>query len=102
MHGRSMRGLMVLLAAFAAAGSVVAAEEAAEHDGGHEAAGVNWQEWKAGNEITSTESLQRGAANFVHYCLGCHSLKYMRWSRMADDLHISNELLQKSLLPDGA
>jgi ubiquinol-cytochrome c reductase cytochrome c1 subunit len=101
MKGRSMRGLMVLFAAFAVTGSVSAAEEAAEH-GGHEASGVNWQEWKAGNEITSSDSLQKGAANFVRYCLGCHSLKYVRWSRMADDLHISSELLQKSLLPDGA
>ncbi len=44
-------------------------------------AGVNWQEWTAGNEVTSTESLQRGAANFVNYCLACHSLKYMRYQR---------------------
>jgi ubiquinol-cytochrome c reductase cytochrome c1 subunit len=98
MQGRSMRGLMVLLAAFAVTGSVAAAEAAGEQ-GGHEAAGVNWQEWKAGNEVTNTASLQRGAANFVNYCLGCHSLKYVRWSRMAEDLHIPGELLEKSLLP---
>jgi ubiquinol-cytochrome c reductase cytochrome c1 subunit len=96
-----MRGLMVLFAAFAVAGSAIAAEEAAEH-GGHEAAGVNWQEWRAGNQVTNTASLQRGAANFVNYCLACHSLKYVRWSRMAEDLNISDDLLQKSLLPAGA
>jgi ubiquinol-cytochrome c reductase cytochrome c1 subunit len=101
MQGRSMRGLIVLLAAFAVAGSATAAEEAVEQ-GGHEAAGVDWQSWKAGNEVSSADSLQRGAANFVHYCLGCHSLKYVRWSRMAEDLGISGDLLQKSLLPDGA
>jgi ubiquinol-cytochrome c reductase cytochrome c1 subunit len=101
MHGRSMRGLMVLLAAFAVTGSVIAADKAGEQ-GGHEAAGVNWQDWKASNQVTSTDSLQSGAANFVNYCLACHSLKYVRWSRMAEDLNISEELLEKSLLPDGA
>jgi ubiquinol-cytochrome c reductase cytochrome c1 subunit len=101
MQARSMRGLMVLLAASAVSGSVIAADEAGEQ--GHGAAtGVDWQAWKAGNEVTSTDSLQSGAANFVNYCLACHSLKYVRWSRMAEDLNISAELLQKSLLPAGA
>jgi ubiquinol-cytochrome c reductase cytochrome c1 subunit len=101
MHGRSMRGLMVLFAAFAVTGSVSAAEEGGEQ-GGHEAAGVHWQDWKAGNDVSSSASLQRGAANFVNYCLACHSLKYVRWSRVAADLDISEDLLQKSLLPEGA
>jgi ubiquinol-cytochrome c reductase cytochrome c1 subunit len=30
------------------------------------------------------ESLQRGARNFVNYCLTCHSAKYMRYNRLAD------------------
>ena len=30
------------------------------------------------------ESLQRGARNFVNYCLNCHSAKYMRYNRLAD------------------
>jgi ubiquinol-cytochrome c reductase cytochrome c1 subunit len=98
MHGRFMRGLMVLLAAFAVTGSVIAADEAGEA-AGHAAAGVDWQSWTAGNEVKDTASLQSGAANFVNYCLACHSLKYVRWSRMAKDLNISDELLRKSLLP---
>jgi ubiquinol-cytochrome c reductase cytochrome c1 subunit len=28
------------------------------------------------------ESLQRGARNFVNYCLGCHSAKFMRYNRL--------------------
>jgi ubiquinol-cytochrome c reductase cytochrome c1 subunit len=99
MQGRSMRGLMVLLAGFAFAGSVIAAEGAGEH--GAEA-GVNWQAWTAGNEVTNTASLQRGAANFVNYCLGCHSLKYVRYSRVAEDLNISDELLRSDLIPTSA
>ncbi len=65
MQVRSMRtGLIglgaALLAAFAVAGAVAAEEPAAE---GHEAGGVKWQAWKAGNQIADTDSLQKGAAN---------------------------------------
>src|SRR6201999_4097753 len=34
-------------------------------------------------------------------CLGCHSLKYMRYSRMGDDLGISKDLLAKYLVQPG-
>src|SRR5690349_11673784 len=30
------------------------------------------------------ESLQRGARNFVNYCLTCHAAKYMRYNRLTD------------------
>src|SRR5215470_7976811 len=30
------------------------------------------------------ESLQRGAAHFVNYCLNCHSAQFMRYSRLTD------------------
>lgn len=43
---------------------------------------------EAGNDIFSQSSLQRGARNFVNYCLGCHSAKYVRWNRVAQDLGI--------------
>lgn len=36
-------------------------------------------------------SLQRGAQIFMNYCSGCHSLKYLRYNRMAKDLGIVNE-----------
>jgi ubiquinol-cytochrome c reductase cytochrome c1 subunit len=87
-----------LLAALAFAGAVAASESGGEHGA---AAGVDWQAWRANNEVKNTASLQRGAANFVNYCLGCHSLKYMRWSRLGKDLEISEELLQETLLPAG-
>jgi ubiquinol-cytochrome c reductase cytochrome c1 subunit len=95
---------MALLASFAFAGAVAAAEAAAEEhaaEAGHHEEGVNWQAWKAGNQVTNIASLQRGAANFVNYCSGCHSLKYHRWSRLAADLHLSDKLLQDELLPEG-
>ncbi|MGY6519815.1 MAG: cytochrome c1 [Lysobacteraceae bacterium] len=36
-------------------------------------------------------SLQRGAALFMNYCAGCHSLKFQRYSRMAEDLGLTEE-----------
>ena len=40
----------------------------------------------AGNDIYNTASLQRGARNFMNYCSGCHSAKYVRYNRIAADL----------------
>src|SRR5690606_29148560 len=94
MHMGFGRKWMVL-AAFAFAGAAAAAES------GHDA-GVAWQEWRAGNDVTNTASLQRGASNFVNYCLACHSLRLVRWSRVAEDLKIPAELLADTLLPEGA
>jgi ubiquinol-cytochrome c reductase cytochrome c1 subunit len=42
----------------------------------------------AGTDINNIESLQRGARNFMSYCSGCHSMKYLRYNRMAADLKI--------------
>ncbi len=36
--------------------------------------------------IDTQAKLQRGAAFFMNYCSGCHSLQYMRYNRMAKDL----------------
>ena len=42
----------------------------------------------SGTDINNIESLQRGARNFMNYCSGCHSLKYVRYNRLAADLKI--------------
>ena len=42
----------------------------------------------SGTDINDIESLQRGARNFMNYCSGCHSLTYLRYNRMAEDLQI--------------
>jgi ubiquinol-cytochrome c reductase cytochrome c1 subunit len=42
----------------------------------------------SGTDINDIESLQRGARNFMNYCSGCHSLKYVRYNRMGTDLKI--------------
>jgi ubiquinol-cytochrome c reductase cytochrome c1 subunit len=42
-------------------------------------------------------SLQKGARLFVNNCMGCHSLEYLRYGRMAEDLEIPEKLVQKHL-----
>ncbi len=80
-----------------AAAGTAAVESAVE--GEHEA--VHWNHWAAGNEINNVGSLQRGARNFVAYCAGCHSLKYSRYSRVGEDLHIPAEQLEEFLVIPG-
>jgi len=36
-------------------------------------------------------SLQRGARLFMNYCVGCHSLKYLRYSQMAEGLGLTEQ-----------
>ncbi len=62
---------------------------------------ATWQR-EAGNVIINVPSLQRGARNFMSFCQGCHSLKYIRYSRLAEDLFIPDELRDKYLVPPGA
>lgn len=50
----------------------------------------------------SVESLQRGAALFVNYCLGCHSAQHMTYGRMTEDLQITPEQMREHLLQGGA
>ena len=40
-------------------------------------------------------SLQNGAKLYISYCLGCHSAKYIRYGRMAEDLGIDPALVQE-------
>jgi ubiquinol-cytochrome c reductase cytochrome c1 subunit len=56
---------------------------------------------KANVDIGNKSSLQRGASNFVNYCLGCHSAKYVRYNRMAADLGIDEKQLIENLMFTG-
>jgi len=53
---------------------------------------------EANTDINSVESLQRGARNFMNYCSGCHSLRYLRYNRLAADLKIPDAELAKNLI----
>jgi ubiquinol-cytochrome c reductase cytochrome c1 subunit len=70
--------MFVSLTAFAAGGGV--ALEKSEIDPGN----VN--------------SLQRGARNFMNYCSGCHSAKYVRYKTIGNDLELSEEQLVDNLM----
>lgn len=43
-------------------------------------------------------SLQRGARDYMNYCAGCHSLKYLRYNRLGRDLGIPDHLLKQNLM----
>ena len=64
--------------------------------------GADWESWTPENSVADTASLERGARDFAGYCRGCHSLKYMRYSRLAQDLQIPADQLQQYVLPAGA
>ena len=52
----------------------------------------------AGTDITDIKSQQRGARDFMNYCSGCHSLTYLRYNRMAEDLRIPEADLKANLM----
>lgn len=80
----SARRIVLAVAVLLAAGSVSAAEgPVLEH---------------AGNDPGDVHSLQRGARNFMNYCAGCHSAKYVRFNSIADYLELTDELMIENLM----
>jgi ubiquinol-cytochrome c reductase cytochrome c1 subunit len=57
---------------------------------------------QAGNDLSDRASLQRGAQLYMNNCSGCHSLKYLRYSRIAEDLGLSEEEVMGNLNFTGA
>jgi ubiquinol-cytochrome c reductase cytochrome c1 subunit len=55
----------------------------------------------ANNDVANIASLQRGARNFVNYCMGCHSARYVRYSRLARDLGLSEQQVIENLMFTG-
>ena len=56
-------------------------------------------------DVNDKSALQRGARIYMNYCSGCHSLRYLRYSRMAKDLglitfsgEVDKPLLQNNLI----
>ena len=49
-------------------------------------------------DTSNLAGLQRGARDFMSYCAGCHSMKYLRYNRIAEDLGISEDLLKANLM----
>jgi ubiquinol-cytochrome c reductase cytochrome c1 subunit len=89
--GKAALGLLTVLICGGAL-----AQESGEHSGP-----VEWKSWQAHTDIANKASLQRGARNFVNYCLGCHSLQYMRYNRLAADLGLTEEQLTSNFMFSG-
>lgn len=53
---------------------------------------------EANIDLADQASLQSGAKYYMNYCMGCHSLKYMRYNRMAADLDIPEDELTQNLI----
>ncbi|MDB6086182.1 MAG: hypothetical protein JWN43_4063 [Gammaproteobacteria bacterium] len=87
MHKPSV--LVALLATAVAMGAPPRAAWAEEGGGSLPASGA---------DINNIGSLQRGARNFMNYCSGCHSLKYLRYNRLAKDLEIPESELAGNLM----
>ena len=82
-----MKAAVVALLLSLVAGGAVAQEEAELES--------------ANTNIKNLPSLQRGAKYFVNYCLGCHSAKYVRYNRLADDLQLTEQQLVDNLMFTG-
>jgi ubiquinol-cytochrome c reductase cytochrome c1 subunit len=52
-------------------------------------------------DLADQASLQRGAKLFVNYCQGCHSLKFQRYQRMADDIGLTHDEVKENMLFSG-
>jgi ubiquinol-cytochrome c reductase cytochrome c1 subunit len=62
--------------------------------------GVELQE--ADVDLSDKASLLRGAKHFVTYCLGCHSIKHVRYLRIALDTHADEKEVLTDIAPLGA
>lgn len=57
---------------------------------------------KANIQLDDHAAIKRGAKLFVNYCLNCHSASLMRYSRIGQDLEMSNEEVASELVTTGA
>jgi len=79
---------LVLAATLFTAGSV-----SAEEGGGLQ---------MAQTRVSNLASVQSGARLFFNYCSGCHSLKYMSYSQLGEDLHLGKDEVLKNFAFTGA
>lgn len=53
---------------------------------------------KADVDVHNQQSLQRGAKYFMNYCMGCHSLKFSRYNRVAQDIGLTEEQVKENFI----
>ena len=85
--GRNMRVIFVLTVSFLSTSMSVPAFAAG--DAVLEEANI---------DPTNINSLQRGARNFMNYCSGCHSARYVRFKTIGKYLELSEEQLINNLM----
>lgn len=61
------------------------------------AAGPGFPLEDSGVDVGNQPSLQRGAQLFMNYCLGCHSLEYVRYNTLAEGLGLTEEQVAENL-----
>lgn len=69
--------------------------------GAHAAGGTDYAMESFDADLENLPSLQNGYRLYANYCLGCHSLKYQRYERTADDLQIPHEVAMEQLVFTG-
>lgn len=84
--------MLMKLAAVLVAGLLATGVACAAEGEGVQAANVR---------LDDMASMQRGARLFFNYCSGCHSLQYLRYSRIADDLKLDPKDVQKNFVFTG-
>jgi len=52
--------------------------------------------------VANIAAVQSGARLYFNYCSGCHSLKYVSYSQLAEDLHLSRDDVLKNFAFTGA
>lgn len=57
---------------------------------------------KAPIDLSNIPSLQRGAKFYINYCSGCHSLSFMRYNRIGQDLQIDAAMVKENFIFTGA
>ncbi len=65
------------------------------------AAATDWPMQAMQPNIRDLPSLQRGLRLYANYCLGCHSLRFQRYERTADDLGISHDVALETVVFTG-
>jgi cytochrome c1 len=65
------------------------------------AAESEWPKDRMKPDLGDKPSLQRGLQLYMNYCFGCHSLKYQRYERTADDLEIPHDIMLESVVFTG-
>jgi ubiquinol-cytochrome c reductase cytochrome c1 subunit len=62
------------------------------------AGGTDYIGEKVQTNIRSVDSLRNGAKTYMNYCMGCHSMDYQRYNRVAEDLGLNEDEMMNGLV----